>query len=223
MGPTSSRLFLAAAVLAATPLASSVARAEGLMDTLVGILGFEEAKPDIIYRERAPLVVPPKMELRSPQAPLAEANPAWPKDPDVERAKQIEARKKLPGGYAAAERSKSKDERASLVEMNGRGSGGRVVGGLPSEANTFDNALHKKQDFLSRDQLKAQEEALDALNPKVASGEEPARRYLTDPPTGFRKPSKNAEFKAPKVGIGPRVNDGSPLSTYAPAPPESQD
>jgi hypothetical protein len=57
MGSTSSRLFLAAAVLAASPFASSAVRAEGLMDTLAGILGFEEEKPDIIYRERAPLVV----------------------------------------------------------------------------------------------------------------------------------------------------------------------
>jgi hypothetical protein len=160
------------------------------------------------------------MELRAPEVSPAAANPAWPKDPDVERAKQLEARKKLPGGYTAAERNKPKDERASLVEMNGRGSGGRVVGGLPSEQNTFDNALHKKQDFLSREQLKAQETALDAVNQKTPTGEEPSRRYLTDPPTGYRKPSKNAEFKAPKVGAGPRVNDGSPLSTYAPPPVE---
>ena len=218
MRSTSSRLLLAAAIVAAAPLASAPARAEGILDSVMGILGFEEEKPDITYRERAPLVVPPKMELRAPETAPALANPAWPKDPDVERARQIEVRKKQPGGMTSAERGRG-DERASLVEMNGRGSGGRVKG-LPQEPDTFDNSLHKRQDFLSVQQMRAQEAALDSVNPKASTGEEPSRRYLTDPPTGYRKPSKNAEFKAPKMGVAPSVNDGSPLSLYSPQPKE---
>ena len=37
-------------------------------DGLLGFLGVHEEKPEVEYRERAPLVVPPKTALRPPQA-----------------------------------------------------------------------------------------------------------------------------------------------------------
>src|SRR5215216_5964954 len=53
----------------------------------VGIIPKE--RPRIDYRERAPLVLPPKMELRDPADPqgLHAANPQWPNDPDVAAAR----------------------------------------------------------------------------------------------------------------------------------------
>src|SRR6202049_4435430 len=66
---------------------------EGIM---AGIGGTNMDNRGIDYRERSPLVVPPKLDLPPPAADAAEVkDPNWPKDPDVARRKAaIAARKK---------------------------------------------------------------------------------------------------------------------------------
>src|SRR3954468_16303789 len=66
---------------------------EGLM---AGIGGTNMENRGIDYRERSPLVVPPKLDLRPPEGAKAEIKaPNWPKDPDEARRKAaIAARKK---------------------------------------------------------------------------------------------------------------------------------
>jgi hypothetical protein len=58
---------------------------------LLNSFGLKSADDDdeIHYRERAPLVLPPDSKLPPPEKASAVPNPAWPKDPDVTRAKQI--------------------------------------------------------------------------------------------------------------------------------------
>ena len=61
----------------------------------IGIIPKE--KPPINYSERAPLVLPPKMELRAPAAPRSAENQAnWPKDPDVVAARKAAAEARAP-------------------------------------------------------------------------------------------------------------------------------
>src|SRR6202521_1138263 len=66
---------------------------EGIM---AGIGGTNMENRGIEYRERSPLVVPPKLDLPPPAAAAAEVKaPNWPKDPDEARRKAaIAARKK---------------------------------------------------------------------------------------------------------------------------------
>src|ERR1700694_3991401 len=66
---------------------------EGIM---AGIGGTNMKNKGIDYRERSPLVVPPKIDLPPPAATSAEVKaPNWPKDPDEQRRKAaIAARKK---------------------------------------------------------------------------------------------------------------------------------
>ena len=66
---------------------------EGIMR---GIGGTNMENRGIEYRERSPLVVPPKLDLPPPAATAAEAKaPNWPKDPDEQRRKAaVAARKK---------------------------------------------------------------------------------------------------------------------------------
>src|SRR5215212_3982982 len=66
---------------------------EGLM---AGIGGTNMENRGIEYRERSPLVVPPKLDLRPPEEVKSEIkDPNWPKDPDEQRRKAaIAARKK---------------------------------------------------------------------------------------------------------------------------------
>src|SRR3712207_6466552 len=61
----------------------------------MGLIGKDKAAID--YRERAPLVVPPRLELRNPSNVSAEArNPQWPNDPDVVGRKRQEADARIP-------------------------------------------------------------------------------------------------------------------------------
>src|ERR1700759_1569130 len=66
---------------------------EGIM---AGIGGTNMENKGIDYRERSPLVVPPKIDLPPPAGTSAEVKaPNWPKDPDEQRRKAaIAARKK---------------------------------------------------------------------------------------------------------------------------------
>src|ERR1700737_2105998 len=65
---------------------------EGIM---AGVGGTNMENRGIDYRERAPLVVPPKLDLRPPEAAKSEVkDPNWPKDPDVARRKAATAARK---------------------------------------------------------------------------------------------------------------------------------
>ena len=66
---------------------------EGIM---AGIGGTNMENKGIDYRERSPLVVPPKIDLPPPAGTSAEVKaPNWPKDPDEQRRKAaVAARKK---------------------------------------------------------------------------------------------------------------------------------
>ena len=67
-------------------------------------------EPEIEYRERAPLVLPPSRNLPKPQEETTAAKTAaWPNDPDVKRRKQEAAAEKarLKGGYSAEEQARA--------------------------------------------------------------------------------------------------------------------
>src|SRR6478752_7941096 len=65
---------------------------EGIM---AGIGGTNMENKGIDYRERSPLVVPPKIDLPPPASTTEAKAPNWPKDPDEARRKAaIAARKK---------------------------------------------------------------------------------------------------------------------------------
>src|ERR1700716_978224 len=82
---------------------------EGIM---AGIGGTNMENRGIDYRERSPVVVPPKLNLPPPQAEKAEINqPNWPKDPDAQRRKAaIADRKNSKPPPAEAARPMTPDE-----------------------------------------------------------------------------------------------------------------
>ncbi|MFO1147653.1 MAG: hypothetical protein U1E62_04685 [Alsobacter sp.] len=222
MAFTSARALVAAtafALIAAAAPTPSMAQ-DGLMGSVMGMLGLgDDEKPEIDYRERAPLVVPPTMTLRAPEQSLVDKTPNWPQDPDVQRRKQIEAQKKLPGGMTQEAKRWQNGDRSALGEMQA-GRGKSKATGIPEEQNTFDDSKNKRADWLNPATLAAESRATELAATK--SGVEPDRRYLTDPPSGYRKPSQNAEYKAPKVGPKFKEEDSSPLSLYKKAAPEEQ-
>ncbi len=201
------------ALLTATLLALAApvpAQAQGLLDLGKSLLGISEEKPEIEYRERAPLVVPPKTELPAPRERAAAANPNWPKDPDVtaRKAKEAEANKPRVMRQDA--------ERLSVDEMRAGRKAGAGVPGTPSTepGGSAYAASINASPWIHPDELRAIEKrATAATAASAAAGAEPDRRYLTDPPKGYRKPAPGAPVSAPR--------DTTPTNTTEPTDPLS--
>jgi hypothetical protein len=148
----------------------------------------------IEYRERSPLVVPPKLDLPPPVSTSAEVNnPKWPKDPD-------EARRKA---AIAARKKESKDPREAS----------RVL--LPSELNVARTAAPART---SNDPIQPGVSSNPMLSPSqlgytgglsgLFGGNkaetapfkgEPTRESLTQPPAGYQTPSPDYAY-----GTGPK-------------------
>ena len=162
--------------------------------TAVGVLSPSKS-PDIEYRERAPLVVPPKSALAAPveEKPLPAS---WPKDPDVAKRRKADAAARVPGEshfFKLNDGVLSKDE---LMK-------GRVDGPEPESADvTCGSFGHNDRNclLLSPDELHRQSDAYEAANPdrksEVTAGVEPERDYLTQPPKGYMKATKTVKATA---------------------------
>jgi hypothetical protein len=198
---TPAKVWASAAVLAAAVSVTSSVPASALddgqaniFDTLLGILTVSpmernEAKAEIDYRERAPLVLPPKMELRQPQTPGAGRSAEWPQDPDVMRRRK-----------AALEASRAKGSPAkgndvlSKQDLNA----GRYAGTAPEAPKPHCGDNQHNCLYVNPDELRAGG-GFDPASKEVAVGEEPDRDYLTQPPKGYRVVTKKvqATFEAP--------------------------
>jgi hypothetical protein len=165
---------------------------EGIM---AGIGGTNMDNRGIDYRERSPLVVPPKLDLPPPVAATSEVkDPNWPKDPDEARRKAAIARRKK--------------ENKDPVEAS------RIL--TPSELNAARTAPPERTNndpvqpgnsatnpVLSPSQL-----GFDGKFSNLFGGNkaevapfkgEPTRDSLTQPPAGYQTPSPNFAY-----GTGPK-------------------
>jgi hypothetical protein len=165
---------------------------EGIM---AGIGGTNMENRGIEYRERSPLVVPPRLDLPPPAEASQEVKDAnWPRDPDEARRKAL----------IAARKKQNKDPReASRLltpsELNVRGpkasstadSDSAVPGGTPGT-----------RAVLSPSQL-GYNGGLSLFGGNKAETApfkgEPTRESLTQPPSGYQTPSPNFAY-----GTGPK-------------------
>lgn len=189
--PALGLLCFGLAVLAApAPAAAQMGHDNDLMKSTLELLGLkeEEAKPEIDYRERAPLVVPPKTpeSLPPPQDSAAAAHPNWPKDPDIARRRREAEEAKRPvvrddPGRPLLPSELNKGKRKTLstssspTEPVGAGSQRDVL--LPDQLgfSSWMNGLTGKQDQLT-------------------FNGEPERENLIQPPTGYQTPAPNAPY-----------------------------
>lgn len=197
-----------AGALALFVAASGASAEEGeAVKSLLGSIGIiPKEKAPIIYNERPPLVLPPKMDLRPP-APGggAEArNANWPKDPDVIAARKAAAEARTP--YTNSELYKnSEGKRLSVEEMRaGRDPSNYVSGNaMPAPVG---RQLDKS--VMSPDELRAFDTKGDDV--KLA-GDGLERRYLSDPPSGLLKAAGGAPLKASADPV-PMGDPDSPLA-----------
>ena len=188
--------------LGAGLVAAGAARAEGeFMRDALGKMGLiEPDRPAITYRERAPLAMPPKLGGKEdltaglPVPRARQADPAWPKDPEVVQREReaVEARKPITRG--AQGRMNDNNETLSIYEMEaGRRAGaGGVTGpaGSPGQGDTRDSTWLNPFEIFSGKTANAEPAQV-----------EPDRDTLTDPPTGYRKaPVKVAKPQGMPVG-----------------------
>jgi hypothetical protein len=166
---------------------------EGIMK---GIGGTNMDNTGIDYRERSPLVVPPKLDLPPPAAAAADVKaPNWPKDPDEARRKAaIAARKKANKDPMEASRI------LTPSELNAAKTAGVSGGTRESESMTPGGGANS---ILSPSQL-----GFDGRFSNIFGGNkaevkefksEPTRETLTQPPPGYQTPSSSYAY-----GTGPK-------------------
>ncbi|MBF9234931.1 hypothetical protein [Microvirga alba] len=185
------KVFCSAGALALLVASSGAMAQEGeVVKSLLGSIGIiPKEKAPIVYNERAPLVLPPKMELRQP-APGggAEArNGNWPKDPDVIAARKAAAEARTP--YTNSELYKNSNGKPlSIEEMRAGRNPNNYVHGGPS------GPVGRQADksIMSPDELRSFKSSDDV---KLA-GDGLERRYLSDPPGGLLKAAGGAPLKA---------------------------
>jgi hypothetical protein len=164
---------------------------EGIM---AGIGGTNMENRGIEYRERSPLVVPPKLDLPPPAAAAEVKAPNWPKDPDDARRKAaIAARKKANKDPVEAARILTPSE---LAQVKGaKSSGGESVdqpGGNPGASAVLSPSQLGYSGGFSG--------LFGGSKTETAPFKgEPTRESLTQPPGGYQTPSPNFAY-----GTGPK-------------------
>ncbi len=165
---------------------------EGIMS---GIGGTNMENRGIEYRERSPLVVPPRLDLPPPVAAAQQPAANWPKDPDVARRKAaIAARKKEnkdPGEAARVlmpSELAQRSAKTSTASSESLAPGGDIGPGSvlsPSQLG-YNGGLGKLFGGGSRVEI-------------APFKGEPTRDSLTQPPSGYQTPSPNFAY-----GTGPK-------------------
>jgi len=207
----------AGAVLCLTLAVASPARAadeDVAPDTkfLQGILegiGLQRDDKRITYQERSPLVIPPNRTLPPPErsdAVIAN-NPAWPKDPDVLRAKEEAARERSRALMSADEVIRRDERPLNPSQM--------TPGPKPrTRSVSTDRQAASTSHQLDARMTPSQLGYSGGLFSKMFGGKddetaqftgEPPRMSLTEPPRGYQTPSPDQPYgmtdreKAPKA------------------------
>ena len=190
------------------------AHAQSFLTDITSSLGLTSTEaPDIEYRERAPLVIPPAMTMRAPQASIDERQAKnWPQDPDILDRKRRAADRDAPVSIVGNTKVDTTTSRlGGVVRPDEQHAQGRMPGGevprAPGESNywaggtTPANTRDSNNGYwIPPSELSKQGGPLEQKQVRLAPGVEPERRYLTEPPKGARLPSDKAAIKATRDG-----------------------
>jgi hypothetical protein len=199
-------LRLAAVVLGiGLVMASNAARAEDdeddstfeekiIKQIMTGIGGTNMENTGIEYRERSPLVIPPRTDLPPPAAAAAEAPvPNWPKDPEVKRRKEAKAARKKD--------NKDPVEAARILSPSELAVGKTAAAKRSAETNQPGDPGANA--ILSPSQLGYDGGVLGFFKGNKTETApfkgEPTRDTLTMPPSGYQTPSPGYAY-----GTGPK-------------------
>jgi hypothetical protein len=233
--------------LAAVPLAVGLALATGparagevddrtisekIMDGFYGtIRGTSMDNRGIDYRERSPLVVPPKLDLPPPAASTEDVKVEnWPKDPDERQRKAVIAAKKknappptrvqtvapaTPADVAAAGPARpiniAPPPEAPPIPGTTRPAYANDANGTARTDPVYDQPGDLFKGGFSTVMPSSVSDAFDVSNwfgnkkadpaAEAAPGTEPSREALTQPPVGYQTPSPNYPYGLASKGI----------------------
>ena len=167
-----------------------------IKNIMTGLGGTNMENTGIEYRERSPLVVPPKIELRAPVEGDSPTVANWPKDPDVQRRKAAKA--------AAAKRKDTPEEARRILSPSEMAVGKTAPGTEKRTAETNLPGDPGATAILSPSQLgfNGSLSSLFGGGNKTETATftgEPTRDSLTMPPSGYQTPSSNFAY-----GTGPK-------------------
>jgi hypothetical protein len=164
---------------------------------MAGIGGTNMENRGIDYRERSPLVVPPKLDLPPPETLTSEIkDPKWPKDPDEQRRKAV---------IAARKKTKPIDpvgpgRPLTPAELN---VGRTAAAPAPTPGDSVQPGNSATNPMLSPSQLGYEGGIFKMFKGNTAEAApfkgEPTRESLTQPPVGYQTPSPNFAY-----GTGPK-------------------
>lgn len=208
------RLGLSCGLVALLVGGGAVRAEEGVaFKNLMGTIGILPPEKDPIhYRERAPLVLPPKAELPPPAASYASSNPQWPNDPDVAAKRRRADEGRSPVTWSETRRMSENNPRMSPDEL-GRGrtasTSQRTIPGTHRGDNARDVLM------LNPDQLAARSSS-DVDDQKAGAGKEPARKTLAEPPSSYRRSASGGPVNS---DLAPRIDqqarDATPMNWLA--------
>ncbi len=214
---------IAGLAVAALSVAPVPAKAQGLLDIGRIILGIPaEEKAPIEYRERAPLVVPPSQNLRAPVDAAApdQRRANWPQDPDVAARRKAaeDARKPVfVDSISGREMNTGTSRRLTVDEIRAGRVAGQEVVRVPQQMiddRARANVMGGLTTLREMDQQIAGAPGADGSIART----EPRREFLTEPPSGLRRPADNAPFRATREGsLGVRA-EPSPLDIFKEGP-----
>jgi hypothetical protein len=162
---------------------------------MTGLGGTNMENTGIDYRERSPLVVPPRLDLPAPDTAASTASvPNWPKDPDLkqrqaarEAAKRGRAEETLEAArpLTPAEMAPKRAHTSSAIDHSSPGDPNKNIVLSPKQLG-YEGGLFKTM-FGSNKGEKAEFKG------------EPTRESLTQPPAGYQTPSSEYAY-----GTGPK-------------------
>ena len=214
--PTLTAAAVSLVLTAAISLAAAPARAadddvpidtkilRGIMESI----GLERDGAGINYQERAPLVIPPSKTLPPPEKSSAAIanNPAWPKDPDVKRAKEAALAERKGDGVFASDKILQEesvlrgDQLAPGPKPRRTAKGNTGSNWSSDDPRLKPSELGYKGGFFSNIFGSKDEEYAKFTG-------EPPRASLTAPPPGYQTPSPDQPYGVGAKASAPKATD----------------
>lgn len=168
-----------------------------------------EEKDPIQYRERAPLVLPPKADLPPPVVGSVGEKKLknWPKDPDVAAARERAADAVVPRTQTR-EWKANQNDRVSPEELRRTRSADRDPADR-SPVNPMASNKREADGWVHPDTLRATAKSYRDSE-EIVPGKEPQRQELTDPPTGYRRAAGDGKFVPTAQAPRDLTDPGSP-------------
>lgn len=161
---------------------------EKVIDSILKGMGLRDSRPNIDYRERSPLVIPPASVLPAPETARVNTDPNWPVEPEVRQARETKKRAKSPylsGDFLTDQARALRPEEMAPGRRPPRQTAGQTQAQTdqdPSRPKLLTPGELGTRPGLFTNMFSAREEVVPFTG-------EPPRTSLIEPPAGYRTPS----------------------------------